>query len=839
MVDFRKRLSSKRIEAVVDPVKLYDTLDRAHDKGPLRPSQQSVLTEWFKSRRSQRDVIVKLHTGQGKTLIGLLMLQSRLNDRRGPALYLCPNNFLIQQTCEQAEQFGISTCTADPELPDEFQNSKRILVTSVQKLFNGFTKFRLRNRSIHVGTLLMDDAHACSDAIRDSFRIRIPREDSAYQDLVTLFGNDLAQQGHGTYADICNKKYHAYLPIPYWSWLDHESNITRILAMASERDPVKFVWPLLKDLLAQCQCIVSGAAIEIEPYVPTLDVFGTYWKPEHRVFMSATVTDDAFLVKGLQLEPTTITTPLTYRKESWSGEKMVLIPSLIHENLTRTEIANRFGKTDSERKFGTVVLSSSFRDTKDWAKYGAQIADKTTIGDVVTRLRDGRFEETVVLVNRYDGIDLPDNTCRILIFDGQPYSESLVDLYQESCRSSSQSTFMRTARTIEQGLGRSVRGEKDYSVVIILGSDLTRLLRDVNSRNFFSSQMDTQVQIGLEIAEMAKQEIEEGESPMKAFSRLISQCTKDRDAGWKAFYTEKMQSVGPSSVKEHVLEIYATELKAEKLYRRGDYKAATQELQNLIDQNILNEEDKAWYLQEMARFNYVDDRIESQRLQVAAHKLSRSLLRPSSGVSVTKLSILSKGRIERIINWIKKYGDYEHLNVAISDILTQLSFGTQADRFERALNELSFALGFKGERPDKEWKEGPDNLWALDDKHYIFWECKSEADSKRVDINKRETGQMNQSCAWFDRHYGGHDVKRVLIHPARILQRSAALTHEIGIMDKDRLHEFVKAIRQFFNSFKNVEFQDLSGDHIQQLIDNHRLSVKALLEGYTKRPRTK
>jgi replicative superfamily II helicase len=50
---------------------------------------------------------VKLHTGQGKTLVGLLMLQSRLNAGKGPVVYLCPDHFLIAQTCEQARQFGI------------------------------------------------------------------------------------------------------------------------------------------------------------------------------------------------------------------------------------------------------------------------------------------------------------------------------------------------------------------------------------------------------------------------------------------------------------------------------------------------------------------------------------------------------------------------------------------------------------------------------------------------------------------------------------------------------------------------------------------------------------
>lgn len=68
MVDFKKRLTGKKTEKPVDPVELYNTLDRASDKGPLRPAQLAVLTEWHKDKQNTRDVIIKLHTGQGKTI---------------------------------------------------------------------------------------------------------------------------------------------------------------------------------------------------------------------------------------------------------------------------------------------------------------------------------------------------------------------------------------------------------------------------------------------------------------------------------------------------------------------------------------------------------------------------------------------------------------------------------------------------------------------------------------------------------------------------------------------------------------------------------------------------
>lgn len=833
MVDFKKRLSGKKVLAVADPVALYDTLDRAHDKGPLRPAQEAVLNEWYTSRRGQRDVIVKLHTGQGKTLIGLLMLQSRINDGHGPVVYLCPDNFLINQTCDQAKQFGIKTCTADPELPEEFHNGKAILVTSVQKLFNGLTKFGLNRDSIDVGTLLMDDAHACSDSIREQCRIRIPKEDPAYQAIRTLFESDLEHQGVGTFADIKNDKRDAFLPVPYWAWLDRESEIARILATATDRKSVKFAWPVLKNMLAHCQCVVSGAALEIEPYIPPLSAFGSYWKAPHRIFMSATVTDDAFLVKGLQLSPDTIVNPLTYSKEHWSGEKMVLLPSLIHRDLDRSTIVQWLAPPNPGRGIGIVALVSSFPNSRDWERYGAVVATKETVTETVGGLRSGSLDKTVVLANRYDGIDLPDDACRILVFDGKPYSESLIDLLQEDCRPDSEATLMRTVRTIEQGMGRSVRGEKDYSVIIIIGSDITRLVRETRSRKYLSTQMATQIEIGLQIAEMAAEEIKDGTEPRKALAGLVNQCLR-RDVGWKAFYTEQMAEVKPSLPSDRVLKTYVAELSAEITFAKGDYQGAVSELQRSIDTGSVDRADVGWYLQDMARYQYRANRNESARLQLAAHAANHLLLLPAAGVTITKLTLVSQGRMERIIAWITRFENYDQLNVTLSDILGRLVFGVKADRFEQALHELSEALGFAGERPDKVWKQGPDNLWALDATHYLLWECKNEVDIARSEINKGEADQMNRSYAWFNKHYPGATVTNILIHPASSLQSAAGFLQSVEVMRQAELKQFVKRIRLFFKSFESQNFSSLSVPHVQELADRHSLGTNSILKDVTK-----
>jgi hypothetical protein len=287
VIDFKKRLAGKKAERPIDPINLYETLDRTHDKGPLRPAQLAVLGTWFEDHQKTRDIIVKLHTGQGKTLIGLLMLQSRLNVGTWPALYLCPDNYLIDQTCEQARQFGIAACVAESDLPDDFINGDKILVASVQKVFNGITKFGLHKQSVPIGTFLMDDEHACADRIREKCRIRIPSTEPAYNALKTLFAEELKRKGLGTYAGICNGKREALLPIPYWSWVFHEGEVASILSANVERDSIKFAWPLLKDMLGHCSAMIFGAAIEIERYIASLSAFGSYWKRAHRIFMSA------------------------------------------------------------------------------------------------------------------------------------------------------------------------------------------------------------------------------------------------------------------------------------------------------------------------------------------------------------------------------------------------------------------------------------------------------------------------------------------------------------------------------------------------------------------------
>jgi hypothetical protein len=170
--------------------------------------------------------------------------------------------------------------------------------------------------------------------------------------------------------------------------------------------------------------------------------------------------NDSFFIKGLNIQRDAIVNPLTIRDEKWSGEKMVLIPYLIDESLNRLSIINQYAQPQPNRTVGIVILVPSFKMTKSYQGQGCTIADANNIDQELAAFKGGYFVKPLVIVNRYDGIDLPDATCRILIVDSKPYSETLSDKYEEVCRQESDLTNIKIAQKIEQGFGSSVRGEK-------------------------------------------------------------------------------------------------------------------------------------------------------------------------------------------------------------------------------------------------------------------------------------------------------------------------------------------------------------------------------------------
>ena len=836
MVDFKKKIVLKSKSKVTDPIELYNTLDRKSIAGPLRPVQEYTLNEWYNNRKDEKDFIVKLHTGEGKTLIGLLMLLSSANLGEGPCMYVCPNIYLVKQVCEEAEKFGIPICVIgrNNTIPNEFISGDKILITHAHKLFNGKSIFGINNNYIKSGTIVLDDSHACIDVLKKSFTITISKENNEiiYNKILTLFSDDLIEQGEGSYLDIKTGEYDTFMLVPYWSWVSKKTELLSILSDYSLIDEIQFVWPLMKDNIKEYSCFISGNRIEITPYSVNVDKFGTFSRAKRRILMSATTQEDIFFVKGLNFSSNAVTKPIEYPTSRWSGEKMILMPSLIDENCDRDLVATKFASM-KPKNFGIVAIVPNTKRAIYYNKLGSKFPQNNEeLFSVIDELRKSNFGETVVINNRYDGIDLADESCRVLIMDSLPFLNSYYDEYEEKCCPNSEIINKKIAQKIEQGLGRAVRGEKDYCAILVIGSDIEKFMRGVLTRKYFSAQTQKQIEIGFEVANMAKEDIVEDDNPIKPIYSLIQQILK-RDEGWKEYYANEMNEIDYKTLENRIYNRYVEESKLEKLFSKGEYELAVEKTQKFIDDFISDELEKGWYLEQMARYAYMYSKEKSQTLQKAAFKNNSQLLKPEDGIVYTKISFMNENRLINFKKNIRKYADFEEFNLCINEVLEKLSFGIVAEKFESAVKDLGEILGYVSQRPDKEIRKGPDNLWCVSEKKFIFFECKSEVDENRNAINKIEAGQFNNHCGWFKDEYGEFvNVTRVIIIPTRRLAQDANFNEKVFVMRKNGLKKLKNNLKRFVNEIKKYELDTLSDERIQNYFNMYKLNVEDFAENY-------
>ena len=835
MVDFKKKLQKAQLSKAIDPKEIYATLDRTGAAGPtLRPSQETVLADWYANHRRDKDVIIKLHTGEGKTLVGLLLLQSKINMGEGPCLYVAPNKQLAQQVTKDADKFGIKYEIISQDnnmLPIDFKSGKIILITYVQKVFNGRTIFGLDRQSVDVNSVLLDDSHACIDSIRSSFTLRIKRDTTLYKNLLYLFSDDLKHQGPGDFLQIENMgRSSALLQIPYWAWLEKLDEAQKLIYnYISETEDVNlyFSWPLLQNSLDICSVFVTSAEMEIVPDCSMIQRFNCFTGAKQRIMMSATTQDDSFFVKGLGISKEAVLAPLTNKGSKWSGEKMILFPSLIDESLNSQAIREWVCSLNMS---GVVVLVPSFAHTAYYKSLGCVIVDSTNMEQVLTELTNKTIIRPVVFANRYDGVDLADDRCRLLIIDSLPYFDSLSDRYEQSCREFSDQIYTKIAQKVEQGIGRSVRSEKDYSVIIMIEDELVHFVKGTRSQRYFSNQTTKQIEIGDDVTDSVKDEMS-GATPGNAFTGVIRQCLK-RDEGWKQYYEEQMGSVNVSAEEHPYLDLIEKEYKAECALYKKDFKTAAdlyQEIVNLSDDNL---SEKGWYQQLLAKCKWHIQKTEYEKIQNKAHDNNNYLLMPINA-PYKKTGFVHVSSIEQIIAKIQSFDGYFDYKIAVDSVLSNLIIGISANKFEKAIQDLGNLLGFESTRPDKQYKTGPDNLWQYSNNHSLLIECKSEKMQNAKEITKDEIGQMSNHIAWFKDNYGKDEVVRyIFIHPVSNISKLADIDSEIYALTNEGLDKLKTNVRGFVQEFERTDFQSISNAQVQAALTAHKLDIRSL-EGDT------
>ena len=816
-IDFSDMLDDDDEEAL-HPREVFFTLERASSFSFPRDIQTEVMNRWFDDR-DEPDNVIKLNVGSGKTLVGLLLLQSSINEGKGPALYVAPDKQLSQQVIKEAASLGIEV-TDDPRDAD-YAAGEKICVVNVYKLFNGKSVFGVGASKINIGTVVIDDAHACVSTITDQFRVVLSNTEDAYKKIFQILSEDLKSHNAAGFLDVEAGDPRAYLEVPFWSWDAHQDDILRALHESRTDDELQFIYPLLKDILPQCRCVIGGQNLEIEPYFPATDLIQSFRRAKRRIYMTATLADDSVIATHFGANPNKIAKPIVPTSSQSMGERMILMPQELNSDLTVANV--RAMLVELAEKVNVVVIVPSAIAAKDWEDDADQVLVGEEVVDGIEKLRKGHVGLTV-LINRYDGIDLPADACRVLVISDLPEVSSYADLIDSEVLSGTAVNLRRQVERIEQGMGRGVRSNDDYCAVLLLGAKLTSRLRSPEGQEMLTPATKAQLDLSRKIAKQL------GTPSIDEIKNVVMQCL-DRDTNW--IKVSKKALVGIKADEELRLDPAKLALRAAfDLARSNQHTGALTILDKTIDATD-DPQVTAWLLARKAAFQHSIDAEGAQKTLIAAHKMEPRVTKPLHGAVYKKLAPATGQQATALIaHHTSRFLDPTDMKLFADGLCSDLQFcPNTSEKFEAAVNELAWFLGISGQRPEKLYDEGPDNLWALPNGSFLVIECKNGV-TAGDGIAKKDAGQLGQSMEWFSGRYPASPAVPVMIHPERKLGQAASSVNGMRVIDVKGLEKLRKNLKAFAQQLTDPDIAS-SATEVAKRLSQFELSADAFINAFS------
>lgn len=796
MIDFKKYASGGG-KGPLDPtdlLKLFESLDRKTSHTELRKAQIEALRA-LSETRGQRDHVLKVSTGAGKTTVGLLYLRSHAIEKRQAAVYLCPNAQLVGQVLAEAASLGLRAVpySGGDRHPDAAGVAgDAVIVCTYKKLFAANTTFDRTDVQLSPCAFVLDDSHAGIEEVRDAFTIRLGASSDLGVHVRQLLEGPVRSWMPGVWSGITREDPAALLEVPYWIWRPLLADIRELLADHTKDDELKFVWMHLRDRLELCRCIVGGQGIEITPDVLPVETVRAFEDAKHRLFMSATLADDSALVRELGCAEGAAVAPIEPVSDAGVGERMVLVPTLIDKELTRDWLMNWCARV-AKANVNVVALCPTKALAAEWTAHGATAVS----GDGVDALVDGLRARSIRLAafaNRYDGVDLPDDACRVLVVDGMPFGESMTSRLDATVPGRPSTSQNRLVHRIEQGMGRAVRSHVDYAVVVLAGPELASFISRKEILALLNPATKAQVDLARRLADISLAEMAAG-GAKNAFTNLAASCLK-RDQSWKDFYDAEVRQAAKEKkpVNKDLIELAAMERNAAKLAAHAPQSACDLIRNRVRPPLVTDDRALGWYLQSAAVYQFSVNEAEALKLQAAAHLKNHRMFAPPRGTALRPVDPAFVEVPAAILRWYAGFDNPNGAVAAVQALRARLSFGASPETFEQATADLAEVVGAHGSRPERDCGEGPDDLWLWPDISLVI-ECKNEEYGKT--LPKKDSGQIHDSLQWFKNSYPTRTATPVIVAKAATGHDKAHFPDGTRVITPKKLDGLLDAIENF------------------------------------------
>ncbi|MGX5552439.1 DEAD/DEAH box helicase [Bacillus cereus] len=497
---FKKR--TKTNSTVTSPISLFRDLKNRKIMGLLDHQTEMIEKYMVESVFKLQDIAIELPTGSGKTLVGLLIAEYRRRVKKEKVVYLCPTKQLVNQVVEDSERkYGIKTSAfigkqADysPEMKSQYRRGETIAVTTYSGLFNTNTFFN------DADIIIFDDAHTAENYIASLWSLTINRFDNEglYHQIIELLRPVLTHSNYETMKaqDPFSQEKGVVEKLPTTHFYEYLNKLIPLIDASVKGTNLRYPWGMIRNNLHACHLYMSWNEILIRPLIPPTLSHDAFNNAKQRIYMSATLGLNGDLERMIGV-------PKIHRlpaPDGWDkqglGRRLFIFPEA---TMNEEQAINLTMKMISQVDRSLVLVPDEKNGTKLEESIKNQTGYQIINAKEMEKSKDTFTKETGVvsiLANRFEGIDLADEDCRLLILKGIPRATHLQEKFIMS-RMSAAVLFNDRIRTrLVQALGRCTRHPVDYAAVCILGQELIDELVPLKKLELFHPELQAEIIFG-------------------------------------------------------------------------------------------------------------------------------------------------------------------------------------------------------------------------------------------------------------------------------------------------------------------------------------------------------
>ncbi|WP_410497157.1 DEAD/DEAH box helicase family protein [Cellulosilyticum sp. ST5] len=744
------------------PQEMYDDYKNREIDG-VHDYQSKMIEIYMKEAQGKKDLALELPTGTGKTLIGMLIGEFRRRKNKERIVYVCPTNQLVNQTAYYTKKkYGIKATPFTGPIKGypaqdkyEYETAQTIAVTNYSSLFNTNSFFK------DVDIIIFDDAHSGENYIASNWTVTIDREkeEKMYFSLLETIKTCLSENQY----NIMNKVDAIQSDL---SWCDmvhacklisKHTDIINLLDMQMEGSRQKYSWSNIRNNLHSCNIYVSRNEIIIRPYISPTLTHNVFVNAKQRIYMSATPgmsgeLERAFGIKSIYRLPM-----VKDWKNKTIGRRFFMFPyasfdrDMTGEILKKiTTMVNRGLVIVNDTKTQNIVLEFLNKSTKV-TTFNSKDIEVSKEGFVST---ENAF---AVMASRFDGIDFPDDECRMLILFDLPTATHIQEKFLISKMAANVLFEERIKTRITQVIGRCTRGQTDYSAVCILGEELMNSLLGPKRIEKFNAELRAELEFGQLNAE--------GYENLDEYLELLNVFLNDREQWGSA--EEEIISMRNDVIEEskdaikrsntsyaELMESAKYEVQAQYSLWKEDYKEALSYIDNILLQ-LQSAELKGYrgYWEYIAGYCCYNIYMQGDQSYESAYK-EKFIKASKSTIGVNWFNSLVTNEVdqsdemkdvyERIETLMIKQGGkgrkkfYESLDTILRKLQSE-----DGDEFEQGHKELGELAGYFSTNPQGDAE--PDPIWVINNKLCVVAEDKIyESTTKPIPVKHIRQGASHK-----------------------------------------------------------------------------------------------